>query len=289
VAPLFPVIQLPTNPWEMPIEGADATAYLVAEPTGDAASKVTASTPGSKKVQFDAEIFGARTLFSRSLDADSAIAVLPYTRNKLVRAFVDAEERAILDGDADGTHQDSDVTAGDARTAWDGLRKKALAETNVDGGNAAVTLSNFRAVRKAMRKWGLNPADLVVICPVKVYYQLLDLAEVKTLDVFGPQATVLNGQLGALDGIPIIVSEHGREDLNANGVYDGTTTNRTYLLVVNRGEWALGQRMALDIEVDDSIYREAFQRVVVGFMREDFQHVGDAASNDDTGILRNIA
>jgi len=136
VAPLFQRINLPTNPWKWPVEGADATAYRVAEPTGDTASKVTASTPGTGAATFDAEIIGARTLISRSLDADSALAVLPYTQRKLIQAFVDGEEKAILDGDTDGTHQDTDTQANgatDVRTAWDGLRKKALAQTVATG------------------------------------------------------------------------------------------------------------------------------------------------------------
>jgi predicted phage gp36 major capsid-like protein len=290
VAPLFNRVDLPTNPWRWPIEGADATAYRVAEPTTDTATKVTASTPGTKKAEFDAEIFGGRILFSRSVEPDSALAILPFTRGKLARAFVDAEEKAILDGDSDGTHQDTDVTGTtDARTAWDGLRKKGKAETSKDALNVAATLALFRDTRKLMKKWGLNPADLAIIVPVIVYYQLLALSEVTTLEKYGQQATILNGELGRLDGVPIVVSEHGREDLAATGFYDGTTVNRTYLLIVNRGEWAMGQRMALDVEVDDSIYRETFQRVVVAFMREDFQNIGDASTNEDTGYLYNIA
>jgi hypothetical protein len=85
VAPLFTRIDLPTNPWKWPIEGADATAYRVAEPTADTESKMTASTPGTAAATFDAEIFGGRTLFSRSLEADSALAILPYATAKLVR------------------------------------------------------------------------------------------------------------------------------------------------------------------------------------------------------------
>lgn len=42
VAALFSRIDLPTNPWKWPLEGADATAYRVAEPTSDTATKVTA-------------------------------------------------------------------------------------------------------------------------------------------------------------------------------------------------------------------------------------------------------
>ena len=98
VAPLFMRFDLPTNPWKLPVEGADATAYRVAEPTSDSASKVSASTPGTAAATFDAEILGGRVLTSRSLDADSAIAILPFLRGKLVQAFVDGEEKAILDG-----------------------------------------------------------------------------------------------------------------------------------------------------------------------------------------------
>ena len=94
--------------------------------------------------------------------------------------------------------------------------------------------------------------------------------------------------IGSLYGVPVIVSEFVRENLNASGVQDGITTTKSYNLCVNRNEWVMGQRMALDVEVDDSIYRETYQRVVVGFMREDFQNVGEASSNDDTAIGYNL-
>jgi hypothetical protein len=288
VAALFPRVDLPTNPWKWPIEGADATAYRVAEPTADNESAMTASTPGTGAATFDAEIFGGRILFSRSLEADSAVAILPYARRKLVVAFVDAEEKAILDGDTDGTHQDSDVGASttDARTAWDGLRKKAIAQTVATA--TTTTVANLGLIRAAMGKWGLNPADLAFVIGVSAFHDVIADANVLTVDKMGPQATILNGQLASVHGIPIIVSEHVRENLNASGVYDGITTTKTYNLCVNRGEWAVGQRMALDVEVDDSPYRETFQRLLVGFMREDFQHIGDAATNEDTAIAYNV-
>jgi HK97 family phage major capsid protein len=292
IAPLLVRIDLPTNPWKWPIEGADATAYRVPEPTGDTETKMTASTPGTLGATFDAEILGGRILFSRSVEADSAVAITPFTRMKLVRAFVDAEERAILDGDTDGTHQDADVHAlgaTDARWSWDGLRKKGLAQTALDGAAAALSASLLRTLRAMMGKWGLNPSDLAIIVGVNSYYDLLGDSELLTLEKLGPQATILTGQIGSLYGAPVIASEHVRENLNASGVYDGITTTRTYALIVNRQEWCLGQRMALDVEVDDSIYRESFQRVIVAFERVDLQHIGDAATNDDTAIVYEVA
>ena len=288
VAALFARIDLPTNPWKWPVEGGDATAYRVGEPTGDTESAMTASTPGTLAATFDAEIFGARALFSRSLEADSALAILPYVIRKLTQAFVDAEEKAIIDGDTDGTHQDSDVGASttDARTAWDGLRKKALAQTVATATSASA--ANLLVVRKAMGKWGVNPADLAYIVGVSNYHGLIADTNMLTVDKMGPNATILNGMVGSVGGVPVIVSEHVRENLNASGVYDGITTTKTAILCVNRNEWAIGQRMALDVETDDSIYRETYQRVAVAFAREDFQHIGSAATNEDTAIAYNV-
>lgn len=289
VAPLFPRIDLPTNPWKWPLEGADPAVYRVAEPTADNESKPSASTPGTVAATFDAEIFGGRLLFSRSLEADSVLAILPFARMKLVKAFVEAEEKAILDGDADGTHQDTDVHAlgtTDPRWAWDGLRKKAIAQTVVTA--TTTTAANLIAIRGGMGKWGVNPADLAYIVGVSALLDLIGDTNLLTVDKMGPQATILNGMIGSVGGVPVIVSEHVRENLNASGVHDAITTTKTYNLCVNRGEFALGQRMALDVEVDDSIYRETFQRVMVAFMREDFQHIGDAAANDDVAIAYNV-
>lgn len=289
VAALFPRVNLPTNPWKWPLEGADATAYRVAEPTSDTATKVTASTPGTGAATFDAEILGGRILFSKSLEADSALAILPFVQMKLVRSFVDAEEKAILDGDTDGTHMDTDTNAlgtTSASWAWDGLRKKAIAQTVVTA--TTTTVANLLLIRGGMGKWGVNPADLAYIIGVSAYHDLIGDSNLLTVDKFGPNATILNGQVGSVGGVPVIVSEHVRENLNASGVHDAITTTKTYNLCVNRNQWAMGQRSALEVEVDDSIYRETYQRVVVGFMREDFQHIGDAATNEDTAIAYNV-
>ena len=171
------------------------------------AQAVTASTMGTGAVTFDAEIFGVRSLWSRSLDADSAIAISGRLLNNIVQAFVDAEEQAIIDGDTDGTHQDSDVGASttDARTAWDGLRKKALAQTTVTATSTSV--ANLLLLRKGMLRWGVNPANLAYIVGVSAAHALLADTNLLTVDKFGPNATILNGQIGSVAGVPVIVSD----------------------------------------------------------------------------------
>lgn len=289
VAALFAHIDLPSNPWKWPMEGGDITVYRVAEPTSDTATKVTASTPGTGAVTFDAEILGARSIFSRSIDADSAMAIIPFHRQKMIQAFVDAEEKAILDGDTDGTHMDSDTQSAGvthASSSWDGLRKRALAETTQ--ATTTTSAANLALIRKAMKKWGVNPTQLAFIIGVSSYSALMADSNLITVDKFGPNAVLLNGQIGSIYGVPVIVSEHVREDLNASGVYDGITTTKTYALCVNRNTWALGTRMPLDIAIDDSIYRETFQRVAVAFCREDLQSIANVSTDDDTSVGYNI-
>jgi HK97 family phage major capsid protein len=291
VAPLFARVNLPTSPWKWPIEGADLTAYRVAEPTSDTANKITASSATTVAATFDAEIFGARTLWSRTLDVESAVAIAPFQQQKLVQAFVDAEEKAILDGDTDGTHMDTDVHAlgaTDARWAWDGLRKKAIAQTVPATGQTATSVANLLLLRKAMGLWGVDPSSLAYIVGVSAIHALLSDSNLLTVDKFGPSATILNGQIGSIGGVPVVVSQHIRENLNASGIHDGITETKTYNLCVNREQFAIGQRMALDVETSDVLYAEAFQRVAFAFMREDFQHIGSAATNDDVAIAYNI-
>lgn len=293
VSALFSRVQMPQGLWKWPLEGSDSVAYRVAEPTSDTATKVTVSNAGTAGVTFDAEILGARVLFSRSLDQDSAMAIVPFVRNKIVRAFADAEEKAILDGDTDGTHMDSDVHAlgsSDARWAWDGLRKRGLANgATADASNGELTSTRLGAVRAAMGRYGLVPDRLAVIVGPASYYSVISDANVITVDKYGPDATILHGEIGRVWGMPIIVSEHVRENLNASGVYDGITTNRTYGLVVNIEEWAMGVREPLNVTVDGSPYRESYQRVATGYMRADFQNINaDGSSAKDTGIVYSI-
>ena len=240
VAALFPRITMPAKfgSWELPVRGARRDAYLVGENTADSGTKIGVATPPSAKVTFSAVKHGLRMLFSYELDEDSAIAVMPLVREELVQALVDAEEIAVVNGNSSATHHDSDTHAGAATLvakSWDGLR--AFSGNNT--GNACVDIStlsvaNLRSIRKSMGRFGVNSSDCAWICGISGFIQLLGLAEVLTMDKFGPAATIKNGQLANLDGSPIIISEFVRQDLNATGVFDNSTKTNS-----NQGsKWA---------------------------------------------------
>jgi HK97 family phage major capsid protein len=287
VAALHGRIAMPTNPFKLPIDGADAVAYLFSESTSDTASKITASTPGTNNVTFDAVKLACRVLVSTELEEDSVVAILPLLRDKIVQALAEAQENATINGDTDATHQDSDVTvASDVRKAWDGYRKLALSSAEVD--LATFNIANLRAIRAAMGKYGVNPNNLAWIAGISVFNKMLSLDEVLTVDKYGANATILSGELAKLDGIPVIVSEFIREDLNASGVYDGTTTTQTVLPLVYRPAFIYGDRRTITLRVSQELYMETDQDVAIATQRLDFQPVQDATSEPIVGLGYNI-
>lgn len=287
IAAQFDRIPLPRASFEMPIQGARPTAFLVGEPTDDESSKVpTSNVDTSLTLTFAAKTFGVRTLWSRDLDEDSIIAVFPLVQSELVQALSDAEENSVINGDTSSTHQHSDVTAAsDARKAYPGL----LFNSGGSSGNAAVDISTFnlantRTMRKNMGKYGVATSRLRYAMSISAYIQALSIAEVLTMDKYGAQATVVQGELARLDNIPIIVSEFVRNDLNTNGVYDGATLTDTEILLFNAGSFLIGDVRGITSDSQFDINTQ--QNVLVNTRRMDFKQIHTpSGSNEETVAL----
>lgn len=290
VAALHEHIPMPTNPYVLPVEGADAQVYKQAESTADSATKVTASTPGTDYITFTAAKMMGRVLASGELEEDSVVGVINYVRTKLIKALAGGVEDCALNGDTAVTHQDSDVTeATDHRKCWTGYRRYALALGTAAVDCATFNITNLRAIRTAMGKYGANPSDLAWVVGIKAHDEMLGLDELKTVDKYGDKATILTGEVAKLDGIPVVLSEKIRENLNASGVYDGVTETKTVLHLVYRPGFLFGDRRAVKVQVLRELYAESDQIAVVGSQRLDFEPVYDTDSEPIVGIGYNIA
>lgn len=292
VAALHDRVTMTSDVFDLPLEGADVLPYLAAEALTDNTSteseKIGARTPATAKVTLDSQKLAVRTVWSSELDQDSIISVSDYVRRKLAQALANGVEDATINGDSAGAHMDSDVTAAtDHRKAWNGYRNLALSAASVDGGNTAATLVNLRAVRRAMGKYGINPAKLAWVVGIKTYNDLMNISEVTTVEKYGSQATILTGELARVDGIPVIVSEFQREDLNATGVHDGITTNRTVAQLVHRDAFVYGDRLSVTVKSAEQI--ETDQLIVVTKQRVDFKPTQDATTQKIVGRLYNLA
>jgi hypothetical protein len=234
VSSLFERIPMPGNPYKFPIAGGDPTAYVTPENTADTGqTSVKFSDAGTAGVTFTAKKISVAIRTSDELEQDTFVDSLDrYVNQKMLKGLINGEEDALINGSTAGTHPDSDTTgADDVRKAFPGLRALANAGAKVDGGSGSL-ISAIRAVRSRMGRFGADPNKLAIIASTSGHIRLLEEDAVKTMDKFGPNATVVTGELGKVDGMPLIVSQYVRDDLNATGVYDGTTTTKTQILIV---------------------------------------------------------
>jgi len=288
VAALFTRITMPTPTYVLPAQGADAVAYMTPESLVDSSTKILASTPRTRRVIFVARKLAARILLSEEMDEDSLIPILPYIKNQLVNALAIAEEQATINGDVlPFPHQDIDViNPMDARLAWNGLRWWAhncgTVETNLGTFNTA----NLRALRQSMGIYGVDSAKLAWVTSICGYFALLNNADVLTVDRYGPNATILKGELGKFDNVPIVVSEYVRQDLDATGVYSAAGNVRTILLLVHRDAFMFGDRRRVTLKSKEDI--ETDQSIGVATQRLDFQGLYTCATETPVGTAINV-
>jgi len=290
VAQQFRQIPMTSNPYELPVQNSVTKARIQAE-----SGTIAGSNFGTAKLQFSATKLTEFFPLSSELDEDSAPAILSLARTEVVESEIRAVEAAILNGDSSVAHMDADIAAGGAdlsEKSWKGLRKLALDNSAngslVDFLGAAATLGNLRAMRQAMGKFGVNPRELVWLVSTKVYNQMLSLDEVTTVEKFGPMATILNGALASLDGIPIVISEYMRDDTAAAGVNLVPGDALSVCQLVNHRRAFFGVRRPIQVKAVMNPTPPNDEWMIAAWWRGDFQAMPQSASEVSISLGHNI-
>ena len=255
----------------IPLESTDPTWYKVAQaasltsnPGGITSNTVTASTLGTANTSLTLGKMGARVLWTGEMEEDAIIPYVAQLRTQLARSAAEYMESAVIDGDTEtgATTNINDIADTPGGTEYwlltNGFRKLALVTNTAnarDGG--ALTSSDFLETVKLMGVGGSN-ADVTrtaFIIPHAVHWKALELADVKTRDVFNG-ATLEAGRLSGIYGYPIYVSHHmhkpqvsrlantaGKIDLNTAG---NNTTSA--ILAVRFDQWMMGWRRRMTLE-----------------------------------------
>ena len=134
-----------------------------------------------------------------------------------------------------------------------------------------ISTDNLLSLKKDMKKFGLRPQDVLIIAGVNGYNDLLALDETLTADLTGNPATarVLSGLAPTILGSRIVTSSRVREDLNADGAYDGTTTTKGSIFMVHRPSWIMGVKRGFTVEIDRDVQKQV--NIVVASFRRDFK------------------
>lgn len=287
VASLFRSIPMPSNPFEIPLQLGDVNWY---PGTSNVAGPSTDLTT-AKRVMTAFELF-AMVPWALDLDEDSVIAVLPEVRSTLVRNAAEVWDDVILNGDTTLTNNinadGATISANDAGKAqwligFDGLRHIPLVDNTSQGNdhNAAPSDDMFNEVRAKLGKYGVRPVEMAHIMDVNTYIRAQAVSTFRTIDKLGPLATLLTGQLGSVEGIPVIVSEWMRlADTDGKVTDAGNGTDTGSLLTVNRSQFWRGFKRDLTIETERDIQKR--QTVMVASMRLAF--LGRNAVASDTSV-----
>ena len=294
LAPLFSRVEMPTNPFEVPLQLGDVDWYPGTENL--AATSTALST--AKQTLTAYELVG-QVPWSLSLDEDSIIAMAAEVRSALIRNAAEVIDDVLLNGDntttdninADGaTISKADPGKGHWLLGFDGLVHLPLEDntSQANNHNAAVSDDMFNEMRGKLGRYGVRPSELAYITDVNTYIRCLGVPNFRTMDKLGPNATLLRGQLGAVEGIPVIVSEQMRlADTDGKVTDGGNATDAGRLLLVNRSQWRVGFRRELAIETDRDIQKR--QNIMVVSMRLSFVERSGARSNaTHTALQYNI-
>ena len=271
VADKFRVIDMPTNPFKLPTRTGRTTAYHVAE-SGNA----TESTMTTGDVTLTLEKLATYTQFTYEVEADAIVPVLGMLRDDIV----DVLARQIDDNILNGTDV-YDSAGGQLAVygTWDGLKTIATAQGTVQAAaGTSFASTDVMSMRNDLKTRGVRTDDLVLFASTTSYNDLLEDTNVKTVDKFGPNATILKGQVAAIYGVPIILSEFVDTTTTNQGSLGGTRTGGD-LVLASRSAFVIGrpQTQGILVEQDKNIVNQTVQ--LVASIRRDFQKVFGDATN----------
>jgi hypothetical protein len=287
LAAAFDTVQVSNETFVRPSVTTGARPYLKSEISSDTPAAFTPSTPATDQAAIQIKALAVRILVGEHLAEDSAIAAIPFAQSEIGMALEDGYEDVMVNGDTAGTHQDA-IASWNARSRWGasglggaadhrrmsiGLRARAADVSNTSDGSAAQTAAGILANIATIGERAMDRVILVT-SPEVLVQKLFALSEVLTLEKFGPNATILSGQLASLFGSPIVVSRFVTADLAATGLYTGSSSY-SGVLAVHRGAWATYQKRGQVVEVDKEISSGHYE--VVGSIRKLFATMDSSA------------
>jgi HK97 family phage major capsid protein len=251
----------------LPVEADLPEMLFVSEATSSTQSDYATSATGSNRVQVDAKKFLIHQIWSTELEEDSIVPFIPFLRRQAALAIAHYSDAAVLNGDttnaATGNINLDDADPADTKyyLAFDGLRHVGLVDNTANSKDlaGAISFSALKAQLTRMRDsaklidWGhpINPADVVYVTDPTTAEAIAQLDEVLTVDKFGPQATVLTGQLASIGRNPM-VSSMAMSLTEADGKVSNTGANNVKGQVVcfNRRGLKAGWRRRIKVEVE---------------------------------------
>jgi len=206
------------------------------------------------------------TFMNNETDEQMLINLMPMLVESVARAHARAVDNAFINGTSGGNE------------GFDGLEALGATtfDTSVSAANltgTAVDAADFLSARKLMGKYGMNPADLVYVVSQKRYYDLIaDAAFADITDVGSDVATKITGQVGAIFGTPVIVSDQ----------IEAEADNATVGYAVNIRNFVVPRLRGVNVEQDYEVMNQ--RRVIVATQNLGFTQLAADTTNDKSVV-----
>jgi len=290
----------------LPVEAAIPEMLFVAESTANNSSNYATTKTGSERVQVDAKKFVIHQMWSGEMEEDSIIPYIPFLRRQQAVSLAHYSDSLVLNGDTTnagtGNINLDDADPADTKhyLAFDGIRHVGLVDNtdNQDDIAGAIALADFQTQRGRMldtthlHDWGhpIDPNDLVHVADPGTADAIAMIDEVLTVDKYGPQATVLTGELARVLGNPLIASiAMSRTEADGKVSTTGSNNTKGQVATFNRRGFVVGVRRRVQVETERLPATDQTRIVLstrLGFGR--FSPTGAASGIESADTLFNI-
>ena len=269
LARAFREIQINSQAQVLPIQQDTglATFQTGAATSGNLTTRGGA-TPQPAQVVLKAYRLISTTLMDNHVDEEILINLMPMLVESVARSHARAVDDALLNHDTAGSDDFDGLIKLAGTNIFDtSVSAAALATTSVDA-------ADFLSARKLMGKYGMMPDELVYVVSQKRYYDLIaDAGFADITDVGSDVATKLTGQVGAIYGTPVIVSDN----------FPAEAEDACVGLAVNVRNFAIPRLRGVNVEQDYEVMNQ--RNVIVATQSLGFnQLVADTST--DVSVVR---
>lgn len=187
---------------------------MMVEPEAGEATWVDATTYGTpatvgaedktklSEITFKTFKLAAKAYMTDETEEDAIFTLLPIMRRRLIEAHAIAIEKAFMTGPGTGGAPTGLLTM----AAADGAVYATTAEAD---GSVLVTAKEIHKLRRNLGRHGLRLNKLALVVSMDAYYDLLEDEEFQDVSqVEAATAIKLQGQVGRIYGMPVLVSEY---------------------------------------------------------------------------------
>ena len=255
-------------------DGQYKTAGTVTNPNSTGA--LAGQTHLIKDNILKAEKLASKEFIGYEEEEDAIIALTPIIRDAVMRRMVRSTDMELLRGNIE-----SNLGTGDG--LMDGISTLAADAVDYDytqpgtfGSANPVTVADLQQTRRLMGVYGLMPGDVTYIVSQTVMYDLMDDPDFRTMDLVGDRATIIRGQIGSINGSPVVVSDS----------FAAYATGTVQAVALNSSNYLFGELRGMMVERDRDIINQS--NVIVATRRFAFSEIVPAVDNGGRSSCANL-